>query len=220
MLREAISSGTLANPIKLSHFLSAAAAAVKVDQRLNVTTLADQLRGISPSNVVFTTVPVSNMNYLTPTGESAVLWDSQAAAKLFADLKADKSLTNKAHPQRPRKKPSGPERSQVSVDVYNGTLINGLSASTGAQLTQLGFTVHGAGLSWTSADIDQTLIEYPPVMPGAALRQVSGLARIRIVLGASGYQITGSSPGASGQGSSPPIVQKTAAQDACRKSSG
>ncbi len=49
MLSEAISSGTLANPVRLSSFLSAASAAIKVDQRLNVTSLADQLRGISPA---------------------------------------------------------------------------------------------------------------------------------------------------------------------------
>jgi len=55
LLSEAISSGTLANPIKLSNFLSAATGAVKVDQRLNVTALADQLRGISPSHVTFMT---------------------------------------------------------------------------------------------------------------------------------------------------------------------
>ena len=228
LLSEAISSGTLANPLKLSHFLSAATGAVKVDQRLNVTVLADQLRGISPSHVTFMTVPLSNLNYQTPTGESAVLWDAGAAAKIFAELKADKSPVRKAHPQGPKKKHSGLKRSQVSVNVYNGTLIGGLSASTGTQLTQLGFAVHAAGLSWTSSDITQTLIEYPPgmaasaklvrkVMPGAALLQVSGLARIRIVLGVNGYQITGLPPGPAGQGSSPPAARKTAAQDACRK---
>jgi LCP family protein required for cell wall assembly len=228
LLSEAISSGTLANPLKLSHFLSAATGAVKVDQRLNVTALADQLRGISPSDVTFMTVPLSNVNYQTPTGESAVLWDAGAAAKLFAELKADKSPVRKAHPHRPKKKHSGLKRSQVSVNVYNGTLIGGLSASTGTQLTQLGFTVHAAGLSWTSSDITQTLIEYPPgmtasaklvrkVMPGAALQQVSGLARIRIVLGGTGHQITGLPPGPAGQGASPPAARKTAAQDACRK---
>ena len=48
MLKEAISSGTLADPVKLTRFLQAALAAVKVDQGLNVSALADQLRGISP----------------------------------------------------------------------------------------------------------------------------------------------------------------------------
>jgi LCP family protein required for cell wall assembly len=232
MLREAISSGTLANPVKLSDFLSAVTSAVKVDQRLNVTRLADRLAGISPSQVTFMTVPVANINYTTPTGESAVLWNSQAAAQLFAELKADKSPAKQKHPRPGKKKQhkqqSGPKRSQVSVNVYNGTLIDGLSANTGAQLTQRGFTVHGAGLSWTSSDIARTVIEYPPgmvtsaqvvhkVLPGASIRQVSGLARIRIVLGASGHQVTGSPPSTPGPGSVVPDGPKTAAQDACRK---
>jgi LCP family protein required for cell wall assembly len=228
LLSEAISSGTLANPVKLSNFLSAATGAVKVDQRLNVTALADQLRGISPSHVTFMTVPLSNLNYQTPTGESAVLWDSSAATKLFAELKADKTPVRKTRPHRQKKKHSGLKRSQVSVNVYNGTLIGGLSATTGTELTQLGFTVHAAGLSWTSSDITQTLIEYPAgmiasakllrkVLRGAALRQVSGLARIRIVLGVNGHQVTGLPSGTAGQGSSPAAARKTAAQDACRK---
>ena len=47
----------------------------------NVMSLADQLRGISPSHVTFTTVPIANASYTTPTGQSAVLWDGSAAAE-------------------------------------------------------------------------------------------------------------------------------------------
>ena len=228
MLSELISSGTLTNPLRLTRFLSAATAAVKVDQRLNITSLADQLRGIPASRVEFTTVPVSNLNYLTPTGQSAVLWDSKAAAKLFAGLKADNPPARKAPARGSKTTPARLRRSQVSVNVYNGTLIGGLSASTGAQLAGLGFSVHGSGLSWTSSDIEQTVIEYPPGMtaaarlvrkalPGATLRQAGGLARIRIVLGVNGHQVAGSQPGTAGQGSPGTIQHRTAAQDACHK---
>jgi len=227
MLSEAISSGTIANPVRLSAFLSAASAAVKVDQRLNVTSLADQLRGIPASRVTFTTVPIANANYLTPTGQSAVQWDSRAAARLFAALKADKSPVRQPRKRRHGQPRSGPKRSQVSVDVYNGTLIGGLSASTGAQLSRLGFKVHGAGLSWPSSDIARTVIEYPPgmlaaarvvrkVLPGATVAQVRKLARVRIVLGTSGHQVRGSPPGSAGRGSAAPGQRRTAAQAACR----
>jgi LCP family protein required for cell wall assembly len=227
LLRQAISSGTLANPVRLSAFLNAATSAVKVDQGLNVTSLADQLRGISASHVTFTTVPLASTNYTTPTGESAVLWDHNAAAKLFGALKADRAPVKKARPQRHRKAHSRLRRSQVSVDVYNGTLLGGLSASTGAQLSQLGFAVHGAGLSWPSSNITQTVIEYATgmkasarlvrkVLPGASVRQVSRLARIRIVLGVNGHQVASPASGAAGQGPSGPGQRKTAAQDACR----
>jgi len=90
-LSEAISAGTLANPLRFSSFLSAVLGAVKVDSNLNVTALADEMRGISARNVTFVTVPLATMNYQAPNGESAVLWNSQAAGQLFGDLASDRS---------------------------------------------------------------------------------------------------------------------------------
>ncbi|HEX5190513.1 MAG TPA: LCP family protein [Streptosporangiaceae bacterium] len=89
ILSEAISSGTLGNPVKFSRFLSAATAATKVDQHLDVTGLADQLKFIRPGAVSFTTVPLASTNYMAPNGESAVLWNSGAASALFERIKAD-----------------------------------------------------------------------------------------------------------------------------------
>lgn len=218
LFKEAISSGTVTDPLKLANFLSATTAAIKVDQGLNVVKLANELRGISMNDVTFTTVPIANAGYTTPTGESAVLWDTTAAAALFKRLKNDKSPAK--HPGgRPRL-----SRGQVLIDVYNGTLIGGLAASTGTQLGNLGFRIHGSALTWSSHDLPQTLIEYPAgqkaaarlihrVMPGAQLRQVSKLARIRILLGTSGYQISAPTPAASRAGGTQP---QTAAQAACR----
>ena len=80
MLSEAISSGTLGNPVKLDRFLQAALAAIKVDQGLNVAALADQMRGISPGDVRFMTVPISNYNYQTPTGETGAAVGRQGVA--------------------------------------------------------------------------------------------------------------------------------------------
>jgi LCP family protein required for cell wall assembly len=221
MLSEVITAGTLANPVKLARFLSSAVSAVKVDEGMNVDSLASQMRGIRPSDVTFTTVPLANLNYLTPTGQDAVLWNAGQARALFAQLKNDQPVT-----KAPRK--ATLRRSQVSVDIYNGTLIGGLSASTGTQLSSLGFHVHGSGLTWPSQDIAQTQIDYPAgqrkaarlilrVMPGAALRQVDGLPRLRIVLGQDGYQVVAPAASTPGGGSSPALDGgKTAAQDACK----
>jgi LCP family protein required for cell wall assembly len=91
-LSEAIHSGLLANPIRLSQFINAALSSLTVNQGLNVAALADQMRGITAGNVTFTTVPLANVDYQTPTGELAVQWDSQAASQLFQDLASDQSL--------------------------------------------------------------------------------------------------------------------------------
>jgi anionic cell wall polymer biosynthesis LytR-Cps2A-Psr (LCP) family protein len=91
-LSEAIGAGTLADPLRLASFLDAALSAVKVDRGLNVSALADEMRGISTNNVAFTTVPLANVDYQAPDGESAVLWDTRAAGQLFADLRNDQPL--------------------------------------------------------------------------------------------------------------------------------
>ncbi|MGP8000210.1 MAG: LCP family protein [Streptosporangiaceae bacterium] len=235
MLSEAISSGTLADPVKLTRFLQAALAAVKVDQGLNVSALADQLRGLSPHNVQFMTVPLANLNYQTPTGQSAVLWDTSQAQALFSKLKNDQVAT------RPHPHPAGHHAghqlrpAQVPVAVWNGTMIGGLSAGTGASLAKLGFPVQD-GLTWKAQDLSQTVIQYPAgheaaaklvqhVLSGASLQQVTGLAKIRILLGTSGYTETSGTSGTSGSAgsgtsgaagsSSSAVPSRTAAQDAC-----
>jgi LCP family protein required for cell wall assembly len=226
-LGEGIKSGMLANPVRLENFLSATSAAIRVDQGFNVVSLADELRGLSTSAVTFTTVPLSNTNYITPSGQSAVLWNSSAAATLFNGLKNDQapSAPGKASPAHPASAHTL-RRSQVSLDVYNGTFVGGLSAAAGQELTTLGFAVHQSGIDWTSQNVTQTVIQYPAgqraaaalvrqAIPGAALQRVKGLTRVRVVLGANDHTVTApSSPSPSAQ-ASPGAQQKTAAQDAC-----
>ncbi|HEY9243216.1 MAG TPA: LCP family protein [Streptosporangiaceae bacterium] len=233
MLKEAISSGTLADPVKLTRFLQAALAAIKVDQGLNVSALADQLRGISPRNVQFMTVPLANLNYQTPTGESAVLWDASRSQALFSTLKSDQVARKPAHRGGTGHHAAAQLRpAQVPVAVWNGTMIGGLSAGTGADLAKLGFPVQD-GLTWRVQNLSQTIIQYPPghqaaarlvhrYLPGASTQPVTGLAKIRILLGASGYTVTSTSGGSSSSSSnsagsgSPGAPSRTAAQDACQ----
>jgi len=214
LLTEAISAGTLANPVRLSKLLNSVLAAVKVDRSLNVAALADQMRGISAEDVTFTTVPVANANLLTPTGQSAVQWDTRAADRLFTAISNDTPLI-----KRVTKAPV--HRTPLLVDVYNGTLIGGLAASTGAQLSKHGFHVR-AGLTWRTQDVSQTTIRYPPgdraaarqvraFLPAAVLKRQAGLHSIRVVLGAAGYELAARSAGSSTAGRA-----RTAAQNACR----
>jgi LCP family protein required for cell wall assembly len=234
LLHEAISSGTLTNPGRLTSFLGAVLSAVRVDPNLNVTNLANELRTVSPSAVSFATVPVSNMNYETPTGESAVLWDTSAAGTMFSRIKSDQPISGKTpapkstrtHKARPVLKPG-----QVPVDIWNGTLISGLSAATGRQLATAGFDVRKAGLTWTSSDIAQTIIGYPPgkiswarllhkALPGAELQKVPSLTRLRVILGTAGYGFSplpsaSPSPSPTASAGSPGSAPRTAVQAAC-----
>jgi LCP family protein required for cell wall assembly len=224
LLQEAVSSGTLANPLRLSRFLAVVPSVIKVDRNLDLTALADQLRGITPAGVRFLTVPLASTNYVAPDGASAVLWNAAAAGRLFGALRADQPVgprpAGTAAPSQTRR-----HRSQVAVDVYNGTLIGGLSASTGAALSALGFQVH-SGLNWPAHDITRSLIEFPPgqraaarllrtALPGATLSQRSGLPRIRVVLGAAGHTVSGGAP-VTAPAASTATGSRSAAQAACR----
>ena len=230
LFAEATSSGTLADPIKLQHVLSSVTSAVKVDEGFNLDRLAEELRGLRPSDISFTTVPLASVNYTTPTGESAVLWDKTKASALFTDLKHDVKLAKPA--KSGHRSGTHARRQRVSVDVYNGTAMNGLSTTTGQKLLALGFNVHQAGLNWRQHNVRRTLIEFAPghradarllrrSLPGAQLRAVSGLPRIRIILGATGSTARGAHAPAPSSSSLPPGQiaapgsQRTAAQDAC-----
>jgi LCP family protein required for cell wall assembly len=89
ILSQSASTGTLSNPFKLRALLSSVTSAVRVDRGFNIVSLANQLRGIRPSDVAFSTVPLASLNYLTPTGQSAVLWSGSAAGKLFTQIRND-----------------------------------------------------------------------------------------------------------------------------------
>jgi LCP family protein required for cell wall assembly len=227
-LSEGISSGMLANPLRLERFLSAASATVKVDQGFNVVRLADEMRGISPNDVTFTTVPLANLNYQTPSGESAVLWNTSAAAALFNGLKNDQTPAGHKAAGQSKSAAHGLKPGQVSVDVYNGTFIGGLSGDTGTRLAALGFRVDRSGLDWTSQNLTQTVIQYPAgqeadaklvakAMPGAGLQEVKGLPRVRILLGSNNHAVQSAAPSSSSSPSqsSSPGQKRTAAQDTC-----
>ncbi len=217
LLTGAIGGGTLANPLRLSRFLTATLAAVKLDSGLNIAALADRMRSISPGNVSFTTVPIANADYLTSTGQSAVQWDTQAADRLFGAIKSDEPLSKPARKAQVK-------RAEMQLDVYNGTLIGGLSAYAGSQLAQLGFRV-SSGLTWHSQDISQTTIYYPPgqqaaaqqvhaVMPAASVSVRAGLRTIEVVLGVNGHDIA--APASPSPTDSSKVQARTATQKACR----
>jgi LCP family protein required for cell wall assembly len=114
VLSEAISSGTLTNPVRFARFLSAATAATTVDQGFNVTGLAEQLRYIRPGAVSFTTVPLASTNYQAPNGESAVVWNRAAARALFSRIKSDRLAKLRHHGgHRSARQPSQPTVYQV-----------------------------------------------------------------------------------------------------------
>ncbi|HEX4061221.1 MAG TPA: LCP family protein [Streptosporangiaceae bacterium] len=91
-----ISSGTLANPVRMASLLNAVLPALRVDSKLNVSALADQMRGIASGDVVFATVPLASLDYQAPDGEEAVLWNAAQADRLFGEIGNDQPVVKQA----------------------------------------------------------------------------------------------------------------------------
>lgn len=103
LMSQAVSAGTLSNPFRFQQLLSSVTAAVKVDRGFSVVTLANELKGLRPSDVAFSTVPLGNLNYQAPDGQLAVQWDSAAAGRLFTQMRRDQPPAALTAPHKHRR---------------------------------------------------------------------------------------------------------------------
>jgi len=189
LLGKALSGGTLANPAKLAGLVSSTLKTLTVDKALSedLLGLANQLKDVSTDDVSFATVPLSDVNYKAPTGESAVLWDKPAARELFRQISADElqagpvkrrspapsasisasALPSTSTPPSPSVAPTASAGAltippgRIAVRVLNGTLITGLGAKTKASLLAAGFMVPSTPGDVPERNFTNTVIRYP-----------------------------------------------------------
>ncbi len=159
MLQKVFSAGTLLNPVALNSFLDAAIGSVTTDERLTrdaIAALAGRAGDVDLKNVAFTTVPVSDGNYLHE-GESTVLWNQEAADALFAALADDQPL-----PEPPK---------AAAVDVAPGEVTLAV-APAGPQGDQAVTDLQTAGYQVTTTEAGTapavTTVEYDPEYPKSA----------------------------------------------------
>ncbi|MGW3342837.1 LCP family protein [Nonomuraea rubra] len=232
LLNRALSADTLANPAKLASFVNSTLSTVKVDPDDGLLGLATQMRDVSLTDVKFAEVPLADVDFKTPTGESAVLWDKQAARDLFTKIDADQdpakptpsaSASTSASP-----KPSAIPPGEITLEVKNGTLITGLGARTKEALVAYGFKVPGKPGNTSKKDYKQTFIRYgaafeaqakvvAAAIPGAELRKVE-LDGIEVILGSDQPKVQQQK--STGTPTAKPSVTpttKTAMQNICKK---
>ncbi|AQZ66632.1 cell envelope-related transcriptional attenuator [[Actinomadura] parvosata subsp. kistnae] len=232
LLNRALSADTLANPAKLASFIQSTLSTVKVDPDDGLLGLATQMRDVSLSDVKFAEVPLADVDFKAPTGESAVLWDKQAARDLFARIDADQDLT-KPTPSASASasaspKPSAVTPDQITLEVKNGTLITGLAARMKDDLVAYGFKVPGKPGNTSKKDYKQTFVRYgegfeaqakvvAAAIPGAELRKVE-LDGIELILGSD--QLKVQQQKSTGTPTARPSVTpttKTAMENICKK---
>ncbi|MFC7731781.1 LCP family protein [Actinomadura keratinilytica] len=144
MLKQALSTRTLSDPVKSTRFLNAALKSLRVDEDLaeNMPKLADQMKDLSTDHVTFAKVPLADQDYNVTLWNSAqpqstVLWDQRRARELFQRLNRDQPL---ASPSPSRSAAPSPTRTdgptvppdEIPLRVLNAIGTPGLATRAGA----------------------------------------------------------------------------------------
>ncbi len=194
-------SGVLLNPFRLRDLLKAVSSSLLTDPSLDLLSLARQFADLSSGNITFATLPNNGSQTIYPDGvETSIVAVDTAAIPGFVNQlmgkPADPLLAGAA----------ASAASTVTVDVLNGTDIEGLAARNATALRQAGFKVDTID---SAAATVATTIEYPAgqqsqakavaaTVPGAAYAETSSVTRVTLVLGSNAVQVKGAASSASG----------------------
>ncbi|WP_019629103.1 LCP family protein [Actinomadura atramentaria] len=208
MMKQALSTKTLSDPVKSAKFLNAVLKSLRVDDKLakNLPKLADQMKGLSTDSVTFAKVPLSNDDYNVvlwnaPTPQSTVLWDERRADELFGRVREDRPLVKA--PASPSASPTATAPKEdlptvrpgdITVRVLNAVGTPRLAARAAGDLRDVGFAatvVPGVA----RRGLARTLIQYGPgradsaktlaaAIPGAKTKEVASLgSRVQVLVG-------------------------------------
>ena len=188
-LRQAMTLGTVADPMTLTRFLNRAADALTVDEQTtlgDLRVLASSLGDLSGDAVQRAGLPVEQVGYVpTGTDQAYVLLDSGLTRTLFdamiegspvpeelttgASAPADGSTAEEAVPPAgdappteaaPAAQPLTVAPSSVTVDVLNGTGTTGLAGTVGDLLRAQGFGVGTVGNE--PGTVNETVVRHGP----------------------------------------------------------
>jgi LCP family protein required for cell wall assembly len=241
MFRSALSTQVLLNPLKLNSFLTATLASVTLDTGLtrdDLLDLATRTHGLSPSNVVFATVPLGNVDYRPGNGiGSSVLWNRTKAAALFKAINDDTPIggqTSTKASAAPTATTVAIAPSKITVQVENGGGVNGLGARATADLTAQGYLSAGQATDATVTGVTATRIDYDPrynvslktleaAFPGAVVTSVKGQGKVFVVIVGTGYAapkaVTVSSSAGTTSTNPGGVATTSAADKVCKTSS-
>jgi LCP family protein required for cell wall assembly len=136
-----LTAGTLANPSRVRHLISATQQSLVLDDGFDVLEFATRMQGLVAGNVVFETVPVLGDGYSDSDG-SVLETDPEAVRAFVAHAVENPPASpssNPSPPANPSPESSGPSKASTRVDVFNGSASTGLAGRVSAQLNAQGF---------------------------------------------------------------------------------
>ncbi|MFF3244461.1 LCP family protein [Streptomyces sp. NPDC002870] len=201
LIHQATGSGALLNPVKLREVSSTMLSSVRADKGFGaeeMLALARAMRGFTAASSEFTSVPLRDTSRPVRGLGSTVKWDEAKARKLFRTLREDKPLAPH-RPKRPQATVVDVSPRQIRVQVYNGTLTDGLGKTVDDALRATGFNTTRAPMNRGGTEVQRSYVAYDPrwdrsarslaaALPGCELRAVKGQGRTMKVTAGTDYK--------------------------------
>ncbi|HEY0247670.1 MAG TPA: LCP family protein [Gryllotalpicola sp.] len=200
--QQILSAGTLLNPVKLNKVVKAVGSSLETDDKLNLLSLATQLKGLKSGGIRSATIPMEN----PPTGTAYI--DGQALSVDKIDYAAMPdflaSVTGQPTAAQRVAKAKAADPASVTVDVLNGAGTAHGSSDALASYASLGF--HTGQPTDAPSSQQKTTIFFPAGdesqakavsnhLPGAAIVQSADYKNVTVVLGTDGL-MPSATPGA------------------------
>ncbi|MFG2186149.1 LCP family protein [Nocardia iowensis] len=131
LVGQVLSAKTLSNPGRMKQLSDAVGRTVVLDEDWDVLAFLQQLQDLSGGQVKFETIPVTDLNYMTSSGESVVRVDPKAVKSYVSSL-VDGG-------KEPAQDEPAVDPATVSVSVYNASGISGLAGQVAQALNGKGF---------------------------------------------------------------------------------
>ncbi|AYG03842.1 LCP family protein [Gryllotalpicola protaetiae] len=205
--QQILSAGTLLNPVKLNNVVGAVSSSLETDDKLNLVSLATQLKGLRSGGITSATIPLMADPYGTEDGQSVVLINYDALPDFMATVTGGKTAAQRVAATK------AADPASVTVDVLNGAGTARGSSTALATLKSLGFQT---GKPADAPASQQTTTVYFPkgdeaqakavsaAVPGAALAQSSDYKNVTVILGTDGLMPKGAADSSGGSSSQAP----------------
>lgn len=153
-----LSNGTLTDRDKLDALVAAVKKSVVLSQGWDISTFAQQMRGLSSGAIEFHTIPT--LGDAKVGGADVIQVDEKQVRAFVSRMVTDDEESQQAAPTEGGSPPDPPDKasvSQVSVEVRNGSDVKGIAASTMNTLVAKGFK---AGPIGDAAEQSGSVIRY------------------------------------------------------------
>ncbi|HEY4017303.1 MAG TPA: LCP family protein [Pseudonocardiaceae bacterium] len=168
MAHKVLSAGTLTSPSELNNLITAIQKSITIDSGWNLVDFAGQMAGMSSGNLKFETVPTVTIDYWPSghvgVGENAVEVNPaqiaafvQGATGTTPAPAGNAGTTSGAGPSSTTAPATTGGNAATTVDVQNGSGVNGLAAKVLSKLTKAGF---GQGTAATITNRTSSVIYF------------------------------------------------------------